>query len=325
MLRAVPLLAIVALVLPGAGSTAGSFPAFYELSDAQELSTTVGVDFDFENLDSAGETERIVLTVPSAYGVDLAHAPGKNVGGAHIVTVPIGGGAATDFTGGLVASSAQNDQQGCGPGSHTAVWQLQTRSKTGLTLDVPIVIDHAAAGYTLSACFDAEHAQGREISLFEFYPASSIATPSHPGKYLFDATVTPFASDGSASPPTAYEVRAYETLPQDLTAAPTYDPRTKMLSVSGKLTVQGKGAAGKQIEIDGGPTTKLFKKVGVATTLAGGVYLFKKRFATMPRFVYSQIEAESYGVCSGSSAAPGGCASYSLGGTGSPTQRTTTR
>jgi len=320
VLRAAILLTLlcgVVLALPGASPAASPFPAFYEIADGQGLSSTVDVDFDFEGLETGGGSERLTVTIPTEYGVALAHAPGKNIGTAYVSTVPIGGGAETAFTGLLFAAAGDVDVSTCDPGPHAAVWVLRVRATAGGTLEVPVAIDRSTSGYELVACFDAEHALGREVSQLEFQPENSFATPAHAGRYLFDATVTPFGPDGSVNTSAAYEMRAYEVLPQVLTAKVSYDARTRLFTASGKYTSEGKPTAGKHIEIDVGTTPRSFAKVGDVVTTAGGAYLFHKRLSGAPRYAYSQLEANSYEVCSGASPAPAGCASYSIGGTAS--------
>lgn len=313
---------LVALVLPAssAPATDNNFPSFFAVADGWSLGGNVDVDFDFEALDSAADTQRISILVPSGYGVDLVHATGRVVGDGDLTFVPAGGGKQVLYSGHLVAMSAaayaaDAGAQVCDPGSHSADWRLQTKSSAGASIDVPIAIDESSGGASLTMCFGSAHNQNLELWGMNVRPSGSLATPTQPGKYLFDALVTPLAADGSPNTAALYELRAYEPLPQSLAVKATYSRSTKTLTVSGRLSVQRKPRSGAQLEVWTATSgTATGTKVGVATTKASGTYAFSRRLAVAPKYLWTVLEPTSYESCSGSSPDPGGCASYSIDG-----------
>jgi hypothetical protein len=316
-----------ALIFPAASQPAGGqrFPVLYVVANNSFLSGSVNLDIDAEFLDFGGETERMTILVPAGYGIDLAHPVNKNIGEAYVSTVPIGGGKETVFGGPLVVMGASAyagsaSAQACAPGGHVADWEMRVRSAAGVSLRIPLAVDRTAKGSEFTMCFDDEHALGQEVRIAQFLPMNVFATPAHAGRYLFDSIVTPFSQDGS-SPDTsgAYELRAYEDLPANLTANPTYDSATKTLAVSGTLKLTGRPRAGVTVQIMAGSTSdaNTMTQVGLTQTGKGGAYSFRKKLASGPKYMYSQTMSNGYPVCVGSSAAPSGCASYSVDGTGS--------
>ncbi len=314
------------LIAPAASArvSAPSWPAFYTQSDASGLGGSVDINFIAEELDTAGDTERLVLSVPAGYGADLARAAGQGVGTGQLVTVPAAGGAQTTFKGKIVEISStayggDAGAQACAPGTHAAYWALQGRSASAGSVQVPIAVDRSGGGYELTMCFDTEHGRNLQISAIELFALGVFRTPTTPAKYLFDATVTPFAADGTPSTGTAYEMRAYEVLPESLTATATFHRSTHTLNVTGTMRVQGKPRRGATVDVLGAQNANSFgKQVGSSTTRANGTYSLARRVAQPPPFVWTQVQATAYQACNGTSPAPGGCASYSIDGAESP-------
>lgn len=317
---------VAALTFPaGSQSARQRFPVLYVIANNSFLSGSVNLGIDAEFLDFGGETERMTILAPAGYGVDLAHPVNKNIGQAYVSTVPIGGGKETGFTGQLVVMGASAyagsaSAQACAPGSHVAEWEMRVRSPAGVSLAIPIAVDRTGKGSEFTMCFDDEHALGLEVRIAQFLPMDVFATPAHAGRYLFDSIVTPFSQDGSSPDPSgAYELRAYEDLPANLTANPTYHPATKTLAVSGTLKLAGRPRAGVTVQIMAGSTTdpNAMTQVGLTQTGKDGAYSFRKKLASAPKYMFSQTMSNGYPVCTGSSSAPSGCASYSVDGTGS--------
>ena len=186
-------------------------------------------------------------------------------------------------------------------------------------MTIPISVDRSASGTTFTMCFDAEHSAGLEMRQVEFVAKRVFATPTRSGKFLIDSTVTPFADDGTPDTSSAYELRAYEDLPSSLTAHAVYHTATKTFTVTGVLKIGGAARARVDVEIFVSSTLYgAVSQVGTVVSGAGGRYQFTKRLASPPKSMYTDAVPGSYSVCSGSSTAPAGCASYSLDGVGSP-------
>ena len=289
--------------------------------DSHLLGQAVDLEVDLDHLDQAGDTERLVVTVPSGYAVNLVHPVGADIGSAAVETVPTGGGNPRLFLGTLVAMdpaayAASASAQACSPGAHAALWQMQMSSGT-TTLSIPIAVDPSSGAYTLAMCFDDEHAQNLEIATVFFDADLVFGNPSAAGRYVFSALVTPFASDGTASTAAAFELHAVEDLPQTLSAVARYNQSTKAFTVRGTLRANGAARAGINVHVYAGRTHDP-KEVGVAVTQSNGSYVFTKRLATAPTYAVGSVNHYWRVGCVGASTAPAGCASQTIDGTSSP-------
>ena len=149
-------------------------------------------------------------------------------------------------------------------------------------------------------------------------PNQVFRNPSARGRYLFDAVVTPFAAAGApvAEAP-AYELRAYEALPQLLSATPSYDLATKELTVSGRLLADGRPREALDVDIYEAvnPNGADWKELGTAVTGQDGSYAFSTALASFGRgYVYTAVADSNTPTCPGASAQPAGCASISTDG-----------
>jgi hypothetical protein len=316
-----------ALIAPAASSSSGRTPYLDVFTDRTLLSELPHLDFQAYFLDSIANTERLHLAMPAGYGVSFVQAvAGTQAGDATLWTVTSPGGPETKYDGRLVvmdpsAYASLPSAEACAPGNHTAVWEIQATSKAGASLAIPVAVDRVSTHYELTMCFDDEKTQGLEMSGVELYPDAEVfSNPARAGSYLFDATVTPFAADGTANTAAAYELRAYQLLPQRLTAVAVYERRTRTLSVSGTLVADGKARTGVNVHVYAGQTGEVSRQVGVAVTGHGGAYHLRKRLAVAPKFLLSQVDPYVY-ECAGTSAAPAGCASKTVEGTDSPLVR----
>lgn len=299
-----------------------SFPAFYAIGDQPSLGGSVNLDLDAEYLDQAGDSERLTMLVPAAFGVDLAHPANQSVGQSQVFA--LANGKEVHFVGSLLAMaksaySANADAQACSPGAHAAYWKMQMKSASGAPLTIPIAVDRGGQGTTFTMCFDAQRAAGLEMRQVEFLAKRVFATPTHAGKFLIDSIVTPFADDGTPDASSAYELRAYEDLPSSLSAHAVYHTATREFTVSGALKIGGGGKARVDVEIF--VSSSLYgtaQQIGTVLSGAGGKYTFTRRLASPPKSMYTDAVPGSFSVCSGTSSAPAGCASYSLDGVGSP-------
>jgi hypothetical protein len=325
---AVLLVVLAVLALPAASTRAAysDFPGLYFWAWADvspDLDQVEGIDLTFGHLDRAGDTERVVITLPRGFGANLSHAVGSNLGSAALTA---SGGK--KFSGQLVemdptAYEASASAQACDSEPHVAIWEMNLTSSGGASLVIPIAIDQMTSSYQLTMCFDDEHAENLEVSGFDFYPENLFTTPSRNGHYVFDAIVTAFGAGGAASPTTAYELRSHAYFPYIVTASASYNPATRLLTVSGKVSVLGKPKAGMTVDVSAGASTQSDPTVGSATTAAGGKYVFKKRLAKPPRYAYTDTRALQY-PCLGSSPAPAGCRSAVMDNSGSDAARVRT-
>jgi len=326
------LVACLIVVVAGlqVAAAAAYYPLFQVNADDHLLGGVPDLTFNFTYMSSAGPAERLVVKTPRGYNASLSQAVGTKLGEAGIGLLPSGTNTTQDptakvarYVGSLVvmdpaAYAADTNAQACDPGSHTAVWQLSVVSPSNEPLTVPVAVDASAGGYVLTMCFDAIRAAGDEIEWVYFTADQLFRNPGTHGAYLFDGVVTPFASDGTtANTAGDYELRAYESMPQLLTASPTYDSKTKTFSVTGTLTANGRARGLVDIRVYGAPTANdsNFALLGSTTTSSTGSYSFSKRIATLKdTYVYTLVSDSFSATCPGTSSQPAGCASISYDG-----------
>src|SRR5581483_7581011 len=167
--RAVPVAALVVVVLtfPAAIPAADydATPILHVGGDTHLLAQGVDLDVDAMHLDQAGAPQRLVVSTPAGYGVNLAHPAGTELGFGFMSTVSAAGGAESIYFGLLAvmdpaAYAASVGAQACAPGVHAAVWTLHVATlDQSVAFDMPIAVDPTpGGGYTMAMCFDDERA-----------------------------------------------------------------------------------------------------------------------------------------------------------------------
>jgi len=279
--------------------------------DAHLLGDQTDVYFDAFNLDAVLSPERLTISTANGFSVILPQTPGTKIGNASIWTVPTAGGQQTEYDGSVVVVDATTftasaSAQACAPGTHTGMWQMQLSSSSAGPLTVAVAVDWTGSAYKMTMCFDDQHAQSVKVSEIYFAMDNMFKNPTVAGRYLFDGVVTPFGSDGNASPTTAYELQAYALLPQILTATATYNRTTKIFTVSGVSIADGKPRVGVNVHVYAGRSESTTKLIGAVLTGPGGKYRFTKKLPIAPVVTYGHIDHYYHQFCSGTSQ-PGGC------------------
>lgn len=325
-----PLL-LAALVLAFAGATA-SADAYYPLltvtGDAHLLGEVNDLQIGLEYLSSAGQTSSVSIQTPRGFSASFAQAAGTKLGTAELGTLPAGTNVSavanptiTKYAASLMVDDAADyagdpNAQSCDPGTHLAVWQLTAESDAHATLSVPIAVDASHGGYKLTVCFGALQAAAQEPEYLYLNLNQFFRNPGHGGNFLFDGAVSLLGSD-AAGPGTAYELRAYEPLPQALAATATYAPATKELSVSGSYKANGKTSEGFTVDVYAATSANAvnWKMLGTTQTVSNGSYTFVKKFGAFPyHYLYTEVEGTNGPTCPGTSNQPQGCASISTDG-----------
>ena len=282
------------------------------------------------NLDVAGDSESIVVTVPAGYGASVTRAVGTTLGTAYVGTVKKALGKITRYSGDLkvvdaATFGADAAAQSCAPGTHTATWTLAVKTLVK-SFEVPVAVDRTGQRYKLTICLDAVRALGAQTSYVYFDTSAVFRNPVSAGRYVFSGIVTPFDAAGAQNAAGAYELRAYEDLPQLLDSVATYDDATKTLKVTGTLTAAGKARVGINVHIFTGLSKNgnAMKHVGSVETAKNGAYVFTKKLTVRPVYLYTGVNNYGFLSCPGTSAAPAGCASYSIDGRSSLIGKVTT-
>jgi hypothetical protein len=331
---------VAALGLASATATAANdYPLLEVTGDAHLLGEVNDLNFDLEYLSSAGQSSSVSIKIPPGFSGSFAQAPGTKLGTAGLGLLPAGknistssSSAISSYEGSLMVmdpSAYANDpaDEACAPGPHRAVWNLAVANVAHGDLSVPIAVDASGGGYELTMCFASLQAAGNEVEFLYFEPDQVFRNPGKQGNYLFDGVVTPSSDADSASQPLAYELRAYQPLPQILTAAPTFDSSTKTLTVTGKLQANGRARGSVYVEIHGAmnPDAVTWANLGLATTLANGSYTLTRKFGAFKySYVYASVDDQNAPTCPGRSAQPQGCASISTDGRDSAVSKITT-
>ena len=297
------------------------YPLLSVRADNHLLGGLDDLSFEASYLSAAGNTESVTITTPGGFGASVIQAAGTKLGTAGVGVVTAAGGSITRYLGSLLvmdpaAYAADPNAQACDPGTHTAVWSLVTGIVASGIITIPIAVDARGSGYRLTICLGAVQALGRQTEYVYFQPSGIFRNPARHGNYMFDGTVTPFASASSAAnPASAYEFRAYEVLPQELGIAPTYNPDTRTLAVAGLLSADTLPHPASRVELYGAASSDAIQwhDLGGTVTNKDGSFQFTKKQSRLEYpYVYAEVGGTNSPACPGSSAAPGGCASESF-------------
>jgi hypothetical protein len=293
------------------------FPVFRVEENKHALSDRASVTFDAYYLDAVASPGQMTISVPAGFGVDVTPSSSGELGSAELETVDTPGGPPTLYTGRVIATSSGAT---CGSQQPAARWEMEVRSKAGADLTIPIMVHSAGSSYALTICFDRESLLNVKVSGVAFATNGVFRNPSRPGQYLFSAALTPFAVDGHAIDSAEYELRAYEALPQILTATPSYDAATKTFTVSGLLVANKNPRPRINVHIYVGQTNngQQLKELAMTPTQNSGEYTFSTKLALAPRYVLSLVNPYRYRGCAEPPRAPAGCLSHSIDGATSP-------
>jgi hypothetical protein len=322
-----------ALAAALAAAPAVADPTYPEL-DVYTYDQTPGdatdIDLDVVLVHGAPAVGSIALTLPAGYRI-TGRQFGAQLGRAEVEVMPAAGGAVSTLKGTIVTAdpatlAADPQVQLCAPGTHASAWRLVVSGSASVT--IPVVVDPLAGGgsFRIVACLAA--LRGASLKPVDVYLETRdvFRNPAGAGTYTWSALVTPFDAAGAPDATGAFEVLGDEPLPETLSAKPVYSVKTKTLTVSGTLLAAHEPRVGIRVHIFGGASASGDKKeLGVAATTGSGAYTFRKRLATAPRYVYSEVHFYISTRCRQPSTAPAGCASQSIDGTDSRTTKVTDR
>jgi hypothetical protein len=260
--RLVALAAACVLALVCVGSAVSRSAAFDGASLGVDVETFAGQTTVIADVDFGGRpngvpdvAERVDLTVPAGYQIDLTGGVGAEVG-AVLGAVTSGTGNGFEFVNGRVvvadpaAYAADPAAQSCAPGPHTAVWNMSAQL-LGNPINVPIAVDQSDNGYVIHYCPSvapsSAFANGLVFLDFELGLVLT-AVPTVPATYRWSALVTP-ANAWTADPANAFELRAVIPFPNVLTAHARYDAKTHSAAISGQLAAGGQPRYGVAVYV----------------------------------------------------------------------------
>jgi len=190
---------------------------------------------------------KVTLGVPADASVDLASPPGTTLGSTTFLTQD-------GFYDGDVKvvdpASLAGDPTvaACAPGAHAAAWTVSL-SALGETVTIPILVDPSsdpAIGiYQLQIClpsnFDSVTAQ--VVSIIFTFPGTGVQVTDAKGEFTWHALATAFAQDTpTPDPASTRDYQGVVAVPTLLTQKHAFDRKTKVLSLSGRLTLAGRPA-----------------------------------------------------------------------------------
>jgi hypothetical protein len=308
------------------------YPLLQVDGDAHLLGQVNDLDFNLEYMSSAGQTSSVTIQTPAGFNGSFVQTAGTKLGTADLGVLPAGTNidaarpaSITRYTGSLLvmdatAYASDSNAQACAPGPHRAYWELSLANTASGFLVLPVAVDSSAGGYKLTMCFGALQTAGKEVEYLDLAPDQIFRNPGKHGHYLFDGVVTPLGAGGSPDAGSAYELRSYEVLPQLLTAVPSFDSRTKLLTVTGKSQADGLARRAVDVTIYGAVNANAtnWTKLGATQTRDDGSYTFTRKFGLFRyRYVYAGVDDTNAPTCPGTSVQPQGCASISMDGRGS--------
>jgi hypothetical protein len=308
-----------ALLLGGsAASRAAPRPQADQPSlDLYPGSTSLGRVSDTEAdvyLPTSTEMAKLVLYIPTGYGLDLTKPNGAHVGEVvawkNFTSFPeFGNLAAVD-----PAAYASNT---CVPGAHQAVWLLILDDTTQLP-PIPVLVDQTSGAETSFGAYKAQlclpSSAGGTMRIRELDLDFEILTnPATQGAYKWRVLVTPYAG-GTPNDAGTFELRATVPLPVRLTLHGRYDRKKKRALLTGQLSspVFDTGRVFLALYTN---SSGFFHYTGELKTDAHGRYSLRRRIKHTTRF---GLLTDTYYDCDAGSPAPAGCVSDTLAAIRSP-------
>ncbi len=310
-------LASLALVAPA--SAAADTPNFVAATFVTTPGALSDVDLDLSISSDNAAPAKIVIYVPSGYGLSTTAPVGSTVGTID-ATASLGGAPLTIPTGNIVADNPANytsnpQSQACAPGTHAAVWVAHAAS-----FAIPIYVDAtsgaetALGAFKLQTCLTAPQATNPPAQLTEAqlsFTRTVLTNPSTAAVYLWRVLVTPYvAGTSTPNPAGTYELRSDVFIPATLTLKKSgYSKKKKQATLTGKFLLIGRPLRGVTVGLFSVSANGGVKLVGHATTNKKGVYIIKIHMTktTMLNAFVSQTQR----TCGTTPAtvAPGGCLS----------------
>lgn len=258
-----------------------------------------------------GEIARVVVFIPSGYGVDLASRPGVGVG---FVTVW------SDFRGyvGKISADAPSAHasNSCAPGVHQAVWLLQfaidgEKTVVPLFVDRTVGADASLGGYRVEACLPRSSDLGIRVAMLEL-DLDELTNPRAAGAYTWRALVTPYGGSGP-DPGRTFELRSTVPLPMKLTLRARYDRTSRYALLTGRFITPGFDVGGMPVELFV-KSGRYLEPVRWTRTRVDGRFSLRRRIRGRTTFA---VATGAITECESSIAAPAGCVSETIAGVAS--------
>lgn len=315
-----PLVAALAVAagLVAAGAALASYAPTLAITSAGPK-TTIRVS----QPGSDDATAKVSIYAPTGYTVTLGQPVGAKLGTvkAQVLALLLGG-ALLPLTGDVVVDDpAKYAANACAPGTHEAVWNL-VLTAAGQTLQVPVYVDRAAgaeasfASLKIQTCLPPPDIPpdkggatfGAKLILADF-SVTGVLAGSASG--VWRTLWTPYqAGNGQVNAAGTVEARSTVQLPVAVNVA------AKARKVTGTVTAGGAGVTGAKVEIWAGTKKNALKRVGAATTKAGGAFSFNANRAKATFFQAKAMvapRADAAG-CSAPGPFPVPCVSATFGG-----------
>lgn len=244
----------------------------------------IGVGQD-QNDDATG-----VLTIyaPLGYGVTLGQAPGTKIGDLDaIVLVRALANARVPIEGTVTARDpAQYVSNPCSPGTHEAVWLIES-TLAGQPLQIPMYVDRVTAGpeaafasARIRICLASPYvappqgaAAGASLIVAAFSVQGVFTNPGTRGSYPWNGLFIPYTvGTASLNPANAAQSTSYTRLPVQLavTAKKLKRGKKRFARVTGCVREAGQGVRGVNVNFFAGKTARKTTRVKRARTNSRG-------------------------------------------------------
>jgi hypothetical protein len=231
------------------------------------------------------------IYVPHGYGANVSQPAGTTIGTVAAtafarddgLTLPLSGTVVAEDPAAYTASSAVC----AGIPASQAVWILNL-SVLGTTLPVPLYVNPTAGparslgDYTLSICLPppdvAAGTPGRAFHgaqlLDSLFTVNGVfTTPTAGGLLEWETLFTPYnPGRGTPNPAGTFEARAFVPLPIIVHLTSTYSRKTRMYTLTGRMSEGGLPAAGLTVAIARGPSAKTLKSAASVKTGRNGTF-----------------------------------------------------
>lgn len=276
----------------------------------------------------------INIFVPSGYTLNTTQAAGTKIGAVDAtafsrdagLTLPLSG----DVTADNPANHGSDSTQCAGTATSQAVWILNL-SVAGQAIQLPLYVNPTVGAQTalgkfrLTICLPppdvpigtpGRSAQGAQVLDARFTVNGIFTTPVAPGQQVWETLFTPYTPNtGKVNAAGTFEARALVGLPAVVTIAKSYNVKTNIWTISGRVREGNNVVSGASVHV--------FKGASSTTVVASDVGTYKKsgklipRKATLFKATVTVPERASASGCTSplpATIAPAGCVSATLSG-----------
>jgi hypothetical protein len=305
------------------------------------LGATGPVTIGLHTVQADDPLAKVAIYTGLGYTANLTQATGTTLGAVSATVflaslnapIPLAGSVQARAADGTYLSATTGKQtplteaatQCTGIATHTAFWVL-VLTAAGQTVEVPVFVDAAAgmetafAAYKIQVCFSRpDQAPGIRPLDAKLALTNVFTNPASGGTPVWSAFFTPYVpGTGTPNPAGTVEARSATVVPASITLKAKYDRKRKAAVLGGVISIASRPLAGISVPIYKGATPgKVTASAGrTSKSTSKGIFAAVKKIAKTTYFRVGGILGGgdvTAQLCAGTSLAPGGCVSGTVG------------